>query len=256
LQFVHNIRMRGYVDVTDGDWYRFLAAWPEVSETPVNFWRPGGGNAFRALDVGEPFFFKTHAPHNRVVGGGFFSGFAPLRASEAWNLLGGGNGVASLERMRERIAHYRREPIGPNDDPEIGGVFIRDVTFFPDDLTFDPPPGFALNIVQGKGYDMGDPAVAGYFADLMQLVLGTPLPVELDLGRPWARHWADLRPAPAHPIPDGAAGVQGRRVVGVPRPVRDHRDEDSPGPRSGPHPSGDSSLWRGEPHGQRTTAPQ
>jgi putative restriction endonuclease len=185
LQFVHNIRMRGYVDVTDGDWYRFLAAWPEVSETPVNFWRPGGGNAFRALDVGEPFFFKTHAPHNRVVGGGFFSGFAPLRASEAWNLLGGGNGVASLERMRERIAHYRREPIGPNDDPEIGCVFIRDVTFFPDDLTFDPPPGFALNIVQGKGYDMGDPAVAGYFADLMQLVLGTPLPVELDLGRPW-----------------------------------------------------------------------
>jgi hypothetical protein len=83
--------------------------------------------------------------------------------------------------MRERIAHYRREPIGPHDDPEIGCVFIRDVAFFPDDLTFDPPPGFASNIVQGKGYDMGDPAVAGYFGDLMQLVLGRPLPLEVDL---------------------------------------------------------------------------
>jgi putative restriction endonuclease len=100
-------------------------------------------------------------------------------------LLGEANGVATLEQMRERIAHYRREPIGPYHDPEIGCVFIRDVTFFPDDLTFDPPPGFALNIVQGKGYDMGDPAVAGYFGDLMQIVLGGPLPVEIDLGQPW-----------------------------------------------------------------------
>jgi putative restriction endonuclease len=177
--------VRGYVGVTDGDWYRFLAERPEVASREVNFWRPGGGNAFRALEVGEPFFFKTHAPHNRVVGGGFFSGFAPLRASEAWAMLKEGNGVASLEQMRERIAHYRREPIGPREDPEIGCVFIRDSTFFPDDLTFDPPPGFKLNIVQGKGYEMGDPAVDRYFGDLMQLVLGKPLPAEIDLGQPW-----------------------------------------------------------------------
>ena len=30
-----------------------------------------------------------------------------------------------------RIAHYRREPIVPGEDPEIGCVFVRDVTFFP-----------------------------------------------------------------------------------------------------------------------------
>jgi putative restriction endonuclease len=177
--------MRGYVGVTDGEWYRFLASRPEDSEDAVNFWRPGGGREFRALEVGEPFFFKTHAPHNRVVGGGFYSGFAALPASEAWGMFGEANGVASLEEMRERIAHYRREPIGPRDDPVIGCVFVRDVTFFPDDLTFDSPPGFALNIVQGKGYDMGDPSVAGYFADLMQLVLGRSLPAEIDLSLPW-----------------------------------------------------------------------
>src|SRR5258708_12647888 len=99
-------------------------------------------------------------------------------------MLKEGNGVASLEEMRERIAHYRREAIGPREDPEIGCVFIRDSTFFPDDLTFDPPPGFKLNIVQGKGYGMGDPGVAGYFGDLIQLVLGRPLPPDIDPAHP------------------------------------------------------------------------
>ncbi|HTU75025.1 MAG TPA: hypothetical protein VMG38_16035 [Trebonia sp.] len=34
--------MRGYVGVTDEEWYRFLAARPEDSAAIVNFWRPGG----------------------------------------------------------------------------------------------------------------------------------------------------------------------------------------------------------------------
>jgi putative restriction endonuclease len=175
--------MRGYVGVTDDAWYRYLAARPEVSAAEVNFWRPGGDRPFRALTPGEPFFFKTHAPHNRVVGGGFFSGFAGLRASEAWQMFGKANGVASLEQMRERIAHYRREPIGPHDDPLIGCVFVRDVTFFPDNMAFEPPPGFASNIVQGKTYDLADRQVSGYFADLMQFVLGKA--IEIDFSQPW-----------------------------------------------------------------------
>ena len=148
--------MRGYVGVTDGEWYRFLAARPEVSGAEVNFWRPGGGG-FRALAVGEPFFFKTHAPHNRVVGGGFFSGSA--RAAR----VGGLGPARPRQRSRQPGADAgadRALPAGaaraPGEDPVIGCVFIRDVTFFPDDLTFDPPPGFSSNIVQGKGYDMGD----------------------------------------------------------------------------------------------------
>jgi len=110
--------MRGYVGVTDDEWYRFLAYRPEISEAEVNFWRPGGGRQFRALTPGEPFFFKTHAPHNRIVGGGFYSGFAALRASEAWQMFGEANGAATLEQMRARIAHYRREPIGPAMTPK------------------------------------------------------------------------------------------------------------------------------------------
>ena len=95
--------------VTDGDWYHFLAARSEVTE--VNFWQPSGGREFRVLSPGEPFFFKTHYPHNRVVGGGFFSDSARLTVSEAWELFGESNGVGSIAEMRSRIGHYRRTPL-------------------------------------------------------------------------------------------------------------------------------------------------
>src|SRR6266536_6010862 len=97
---VHNACVHAYVGVTDGEWYRYLAARPHPSE--VNFWRPGGGRGFHALTVGEPFFFKSHYPHNRVVGGGFYSDFAPLKVSQAWDLFGEANGAASIEDMRAR----------------------------------------------------------------------------------------------------------------------------------------------------------
>ena len=45
--------------------------------------------------------------------------------SVAWELFGEANGVSSIEEMRARIAHYRRAPIGPGDDPVIGCLFIR-----------------------------------------------------------------------------------------------------------------------------------
>lgn len=121
--------MRAYVGVTDSGWYRFLAARPELTE--VNFWRPGGGHAFRALEPGEPFFFKTHYPHNRIVGGGFFSGFVSMRVSDAWELLGWGNGAASLEELRTQIGRYRKVPIMSGEDPEIGCLLLRDPRFFP-----------------------------------------------------------------------------------------------------------------------------
>ncbi|MDR2988309.1 MAG: HNH endonuclease, partial [Nocardiopsaceae bacterium] len=123
--------MRAYVGVTDGDWFRFLSARPNVTE--VNFWQPTGGREFHAIAAGEPFFFKTHYPHNRVVGGGIFNGSVRLKVSEAWEYFGDTNGVANIEQMRTRISHYRRAPLGPDEDPLIGCLFIRDVRFFPPD---------------------------------------------------------------------------------------------------------------------------
>ncbi|MFB9236305.1 HNH endonuclease [Plantactinospora siamensis] len=187
--------MRAYVGVTDGEWYRFLAARPDVTE--VNFWRPSTKAAFRALQPGEPFFFKSHHPHNRIVGGGFFSGFVPLRLSEAWSTFYEGNGVESLAALRRSVGRYRKAPLGPDEDPEIGCVLIRDTVFFPPDQPAEPPPDFAPNVVQGKGYDLADPSYAGYFGLLMQRLLGHT--VEFDLSEPWHRPgpvYGDKRLAP------------------------------------------------------------
>jgi putative restriction endonuclease len=175
--------VRAYVGVTDNDWYRFLAARPRLQE--VNFWQPSGGREFHVLAPGEPFFFKTHYPHNRVVGGGFFSDSARLRVSEAWELFGEANGVANMAQMRARIGHYRRDPIRLGEDPVIGCLFVRDVRFFPENSTAAPPPHFARNIVQGKSYNLAEQAAAPYFGELLHLLLGTE--VELDFSAPWHR---------------------------------------------------------------------
>jgi putative restriction endonuclease len=187
--------MKAYVGVTDGEWYRFLAERSWLNE--VNFWRPSGRNEFRVLQPGEPFFFKSHYPHNRVVGGGFFSGFAHLRVSEAWEFFGEANGMESVARMRERIGRYRSRPIGLGEDPVIGCVLIRDVRFFPEDAPADPPPAFAPNIVQGKGYDLAVDAASLYFRGLIARLVGHE--VEIDFSEPWHRHgpvYGDPRLAP------------------------------------------------------------
>jgi putative restriction endonuclease len=186
--------VKAYVGVTDGSWYRFLSARPTLTE--VNFWRPSSNREFRVLDHGEPFFFKTHHPHNRVVGGGFFSGFAPLPVSEAWEIFGQGNGSASLAELRHQVGRYRSQPIDPGEDPVIGCVIIRDVFFFPEDRTAGPPPDFASNIVQGKSYDLARHAAAGYFHDLLHSV---GIGVSIDLSEPWHRDgpvYGDPRLAP------------------------------------------------------------
>src|ERR1700749_219108 len=68
---VHSNGVRAYVGGTDNNWYRFLADRPEVTE--VNFWQPRGFRGFIALAPGEPFFFKTHYSHNKLVGDGFLA---------------------------------------------------------------------------------------------------------------------------------------------------------------------------------------
>ena len=45
--------MKGYVGVTDNDWFNFLSQQPEIGE--INFWQPGGRTQFRSLHPGEPF---------------------------------------------------------------------------------------------------------------------------------------------------------------------------------------------------------
>ncbi len=78
--------MKAFIGVTDRDWYAFLRGRPDLDE--VNFWQPGGSQRFRALQVGEPFLFKLHAPEHFVVGGGFMLDFSQLPVWLAWEAFG------------------------------------------------------------------------------------------------------------------------------------------------------------------------
>jgi putative restriction endonuclease len=186
--------VRAYVGITDGDWHHFLA---ERRADEVNFWRPSGDRAFHAVPVGSPFFFKTHHPSNRIVGGGFYSGFAALTVNEAWRLYGEANGADSLATMRQRVGRYRARPIEPYEDPKIGCLFIRDVVFFPPDDQAEAPPDFARSIVQGKSYELQASGLETYFAELLAKLLGASLGLQADLA--WSREgpvYGDPRLAP------------------------------------------------------------
>ena len=143
--------MLTFIGITDYDWFTFLAARPDTEE--VNFWKPGGIQGFSALEPGEPFLFKLHAPRNYVVGGGFFVHFTRLPTSLAWDAFGTENGAASLAEMRDRIERYRR--IEPSiADYSIGCILLRQPFFFEERDWIPVPADWKPNIVSGRTYDV------------------------------------------------------------------------------------------------------
>lgn len=142
--------MKAVVGVTDNQWAAYLRDRSAIAE--ANFWLPTATTAFRALRPGEPFLFKTHHPHNRLVGGGFFSGYARLTVREAWELFGEGNGVGSEAELAAAIGSYRK--LSPDPSMEIGCVLLRDIFFADPARTLEAPADFAKNIVRFKGYDL------------------------------------------------------------------------------------------------------
>ena len=144
--------MRIFVGVTDKNWFTLLSSRSNTDE--VNFWRPSPSATFKALDPGELFLFKLHSPDNFLVGGGFFVKFQQLPVNTAWDAFGDANGVGSLAEMRERIAFYRDEPIGPTDNPTIGCIMLAEPFFWSKDHWLELPSDFNIRgTQQGKGYD-------------------------------------------------------------------------------------------------------
>src|SRR5690349_24978822 len=101
------------IAVTDDDWFEMLRQLPSVGE--VNFWAPSAAS-FRALQPGELFLFKLHAPRNAIVGGGVFTYANELPCSLAWSAFGEANGARSAIEMRARIARYRQASAGDRTD--------------------------------------------------------------------------------------------------------------------------------------------
>jgi len=115
------------IAVTDGDWFDMLRQQPNLDE--VNFWAPSAAN-FRALQPGELFLFKLHAPRNAIVGGGIFAYANALPCLLAWEAFREANGARSAQEMRARIARYRRADPADRSDFEIGCRILTQPFFF------------------------------------------------------------------------------------------------------------------------------
>lgn len=180
---MHNVAVRAYVGVTDHHWYKFLAERKDLSE--VNFWRPRDKRRFGVISPGEFFFFKTHAPDSLIVGGGLLVDWELLPLSAAWEFYGPGNGAGSLDELRALIGG--REGLRRNEDPEIGCILLRDVTFFPPGTSMALPLGmWSSGIQQGKYFDITETPFASFFDILTARVVSAT--VELDLSDPSWKH--------------------------------------------------------------------
>ncbi len=151
--------MRGSVGNTDFEWYRFLLerqrqsiAENRTGLEEINFWKPSGG-AFSALVPGEPFFFKLKAPHNVIVGFGFFARYVVIPDWRAWELFGQANGNPTEESLRRRTAEYRVRNGGDPHGP-IGCILLSQPVFFEKERWIAQPSDWSPNTVTTKGYDL------------------------------------------------------------------------------------------------------
>jgi putative restriction endonuclease len=146
--------VRLVVAVTDGDWFDHLRVKPELAE--LNFWSPSATN-FRALEPGELFLFKLHAPRNFIVGGGVFAYANSLPCSLAWEAFRESNGANSLIEMRTRITKYRRAAPDDRSDFAIGCRILTQPFFLPEPRWIPMPESWSSNIVSFKGYSTDEP---------------------------------------------------------------------------------------------------
>jgi len=140
--------MRYWVGVTDIDWFRRLR---RRAPDEVNFWQPSARALATFLQPGVPFLFKLHAPHDFVVGGGFFVRFSALPARLAWEAFGEKNGVADYAALRQRIDRYRVEAV--RGDPLIGCNVLNGPFFFDESEWISIPDTWRRNIVRGRTFD-------------------------------------------------------------------------------------------------------
>lgn len=167
--------MRFWIGITDHDWYRFLAAKPELVE--VNFWQPSAGRRPAALEPGQLFLFKLHgADGGWIVGGGFFVKYEAMPIRWTWDAFGEENGAATFEEMVARIGRYRRERIDIQAD-KVGCLVLVEPFFLDESEWIAPPADWAPNIVQGKWLD-SEVGEGARIWNQVQLALARRVPME------------------------------------------------------------------------------
>ncbi len=145
--------------LTDRRWFDFLSARAVDGRLDeVNFWRPRAQTELRALQPGEPFFFRLKHPTNAIAGFGFFSSSTRLPIRTAWEAFEEANGDPTLEAFAGRIGEYRRQSWleALRDPVELTCIVLRDVYFLPEAqwLTWGTDEEWRANIVAYKGYEL------------------------------------------------------------------------------------------------------
>jgi putative restriction endonuclease len=233
-----------YVGVTDGDWFRFLSRRPGITE--VNFWQPVDTRRFGALIPGELFLFKLKAPDHFIAGGGLFVTANAYPTSLAWAAFGEGNGVASLDELRQRIGRlsrpFRDQPFDTTRDPPIGRRILEEPFFFPRDRWIPVPSKLVPEPRSGAYLRYGH--------------RGRPIPLGSGNGETRKdRSGADRADCPVRdPRPDRTPARPRcfpRRGNGRLRPpLRAHGREDAADPRCRPYPS----VWGWQPRNSQWAA--
>jgi putative restriction endonuclease len=147
--------MRIYVGVTDGEWFRFLAATKDVDE--VNFWQPSPKSPLSNIQPGDLFLFKLKYPHNVIAGGGYFAYSTVMPIGYAWKAFEHKNGAPSFDMLRANIVRLRTQAQVRQDDFHIGCILLAQPFFFSEDEWFPAPKSWASNVVRGRYYEMDEP---------------------------------------------------------------------------------------------------
>lgn len=164
--------MKGYIGNTDHRWFEFLRDLAEASPAAraagcldeVNFWKPGGGRNFRAIEPGAPFFFRLKAPFRRIGGFGTFARYVELPDWLAWETFGTANGASTSDQFVALVDNYRgrrddaptgHHPAGPSPAlRRVGCILVTEAHFLPDEAHVAEPKGWAGSIVAGKSLDL------------------------------------------------------------------------------------------------------
>ena len=144
---------------TDQRWFSYFRPRDELTLVDeVNFWRPSAQSEFRALEPGQPFFFRLKAPHRAIAGFGFFADSSPLPIQIAWEVLGERNGDATRAAFERRIREYRLQS-GRVADAPLSCIALRDAVFLPRSqwLPWGPGEGWHPNLQGYKAYDLATP---------------------------------------------------------------------------------------------------
>lgn len=168
--------MKFYLGATDWRWYNYLRS---RAPEDVNFWRPGGNTAFRAVARGEPFLFKLKKPYNAIGGVGFFTAQSQLPLSLAWDTFNTRNGFDTLAEFRQTIQQYRGDKAY---NPAIGCIALTSPLFFAQEDWIAVPANWSDSIVQGKTYTTADALGLALWqkveATASRYLTGTPVSTE------------------------------------------------------------------------------